>query len=85
MWEKSLGPSHPDVGRGLSNLADCFHQQGKLNGAVTLYRRAQEILRENLGDGHEEVRRVVRSLAQVYSSQGRYTESEKVRASFLPN
>ena len=46
--EKSLGPQHPDVAKGLCNLADFYHERGRESGAESLYLRALAILQKSL-------------------------------------
>ncbi len=47
VWEKVLGPDHPDVATGLENLAVVYQKRGKPGKAGPLFRRAQAI-REKL-------------------------------------
>jgi tetratricopeptide (TPR) repeat protein len=40
IWEKALGPDHPDVAQSLNNLADLYSAQGRYADAEPLYKRA---------------------------------------------
>ena len=41
--EKTLGPEHPDVGKGLNNLADLYEAMGRQAEAAPLRQRAARI------------------------------------------
>ena len=43
IWEKALGPEHPDVATSLSNLAELYRQIGKEDEAEILETRARKI------------------------------------------
>ncbi|MGH6847493.1 MAG: tetratricopeptide repeat protein, partial [Methylocella sp.] len=47
IWEKALGPEHPDVATSLNNLALLYDAQGQYVQAEPLYRRAPRHLRED--------------------------------------
>ena len=73
--EKRLGAEHPDFAKGLSNLADFFHERGRDGGAIALYQRALAVLERSLGLGHPFTAKVRGNLAQVYHAEGRYSEA----------
>ena len=43
IWEKALGPDHPDVATSLNNLAELYGTQGQYAQAEPLYKRALAI------------------------------------------
>jgi tetratricopeptide (TPR) repeat protein len=43
IWEKWLGPEHPEIAESLDNLASLLKDQGDLTAAQQLYERAQAI------------------------------------------
>jgi tetratricopeptide (TPR) repeat protein len=46
IWEKALGPDHPDVATSLNNLAKIYRRQGRYTDAEPLNRRALAISRK---------------------------------------
>jgi len=52
IWEKALGPDHPEVGTSLNNLADLYRDQGRYADAEPLYKRSQAIYEKTLGLDH---------------------------------
>jgi tetratricopeptide (TPR) repeat protein len=80
IWESKLGPAHPDLGRGLMNLAAFYHDRGREAGAEQLYLRAYEILDQS----DPLTALVVRNeLADVLRGELRYTEAEKLARATL--
>lgn len=49
IWEKVLGPDHPDVATSLNNLALLYRAQGKYVEAEPLYKRSLAIREQSLG------------------------------------
>jgi tetratricopeptide (TPR) repeat protein len=49
VWEKALGPDHPDVATALNNLAQLYKDQGSYEDAEPLYKRALAIREKALG------------------------------------
>lgn len=49
IWQKTLGTTHPDYARGLSNLADYYRTRGSTGDAITLYNQSIAILENALG------------------------------------
>jgi hypothetical protein len=52
IWEKVLGPEHPNVAAGLNNLALLLRDQGDLAGSRPLFERALAICEKVLGPEH---------------------------------
>ena len=55
IYEKTLGPDHPEVAKDLVNLGNAFCDQNQHSEAVPLYLRALAIDQAALGDDHPEV------------------------------
>jgi hypothetical protein len=52
IMEKSYDPEHPNVGRGLGNLARLLRDTNRLCEAELLYRRALAIFENSYGPDH---------------------------------
>ena len=55
IYEKALGPEHPDVGTSLNNLAALYADQGRYAEAEPLYKRSLAISEKALGPDHPDV------------------------------
>ena len=71
IYEKTLGPEHPEVAKDLVNLGNAFCDQDQHAEAVPLYLRALAIDQAALGDEHPEVAMDLSNLGIVYRVQGR--------------
>ena len=49
IWEKALGPGHPNIARALTNLAGIYGLSGRLAEAAPLFRRALSVAENALG------------------------------------
>ena len=76
IWEKALGPEHPDVATSLDNLAALYYAQGKYAEAVPLCRRALGIKEKALGPEHPDVANCLNNLAELYDAQGKCAKAE---------
>jgi tetratricopeptide (TPR) repeat protein len=76
IWEKALGPEHPEMATGLINLAALYRAQGRYAEAEPLYKQALEILVKALRPEHFKVATGIAGLAGLYHEQGRYAEAE---------
>ena len=76
IWEKALGPEHPDVARSLNNLALLYYAQGKYEQAEPLWKQAQAIWEKALGPEHPDVALSLNNLAELYRDQGKYAQAE---------
>jgi tetratricopeptide (TPR) repeat protein/MinD-like ATPase involved in chromosome partitioning or flagellar assembly len=74
--EKSLGPDHPNVARGLNNLAALLRDTNRLTEAEPLYRRALAITEKSFGPDHPNVAIGLNNLALLLSDTNRLTEAE---------
>jgi hypothetical protein len=63
VWEKALGPEHPDVGQCLYNLAELHRAQHRYAQAEPLYQRSLAILEKGLGANHPQVGSVLNGFA----------------------
>jgi hypothetical protein len=62
-WHTRLGADHPDTAHSLSNLASVLRDQGDLDQARTLYKRALSIRKARLGPDHPDTMRSRERLA----------------------
>jgi tetratricopeptide (TPR) repeat protein len=76
IFEKSLGPDHPNVAASLNNLAELYLNQGRYADAVPLFKRSLAIKEKTLGPDHPKVASSLNSLAVLYARQGRYADAE---------
>ena len=76
IWEKALGPNHPDVATSLNNLAVLYKDQGNYAKAETFHQRALAIKEKALGPNHPDVASSLNNLAVLYKDQGNYAEAE---------
>ncbi len=76
IWEKVLGPEHPDTASCLNNLAGLYRAQGRYKEAEPLYRRALEIKERVLGPEHPATALSLNNLAALYKAQGKYEKAE---------
>jgi len=83
IWEKALGPEHPDVAMSLNNLALLYHAQGAYAKAEPLYARALAIWEKALGSEHPDVAKGLNNLAMLYHAQGASAKAEPLYARAL--
>jgi tetratricopeptide (TPR) repeat protein len=76
IWEKALGPEHPDVAGSLNNLAALYDNQARYAEAEPLFKRALAIREKALDPEHPDVAKSLNNLALLYDNQGRYAEAE---------
>ena len=76
IYEKSLGPEHPDVAWSLNELALLYDKQGKYAAAEPLYKRALAIYEKSLGPEHPDVAWTLNNLGKIYQAQGKYATAE---------
>ena len=76
IWERVLGPDHPDTATSCNNLAAVYHAQGRYSEAEPLHQRALAIRERVLGPDHPDTATSCNNLAGVYHDQGRYSEAE---------
>jgi CHAT domain-containing protein/tetratricopeptide (TPR) repeat protein len=76
VYERALGPDHPDVAVALNNLALLYDAQGRHAETEPLYKRALVIKEKALGTDHPKVALALNNLALLYHTQGRFAEAE---------
>jgi tetratricopeptide (TPR) repeat protein len=76
IYENVLGPTNPNVGTSLSNLASFYRSQGRYAEAEPLYKRALAIHEKAFGPNDHIVGVDVGNLAGLLESQGRYSDAE---------
>jgi tetratricopeptide (TPR) repeat protein len=65
IWEKALGPNHPDVAAALNNLAGLYRAQGAYERARPLFERALAVWEKALGPEHPDTKTARRNLAAL--------------------
>ena len=76
IFEKALGPGHPEVGAYLNDLATVYRAQSRYAEAEPLFKRALAIAEKTGGSDHLALGKTLGQLALLYYSQGRYAEAE---------
>ena len=80
--EKALGPAHPDTLATVNNLANLLSDQGKLDEAEPLYRRALAGKEEALGPAHPSTLNSVGNLAILLNKKGDAAAAQELRAAY---
>src|SRR5204862_388937 len=75
IWEKALGPDHPDVLTSKGNLAGLYWSQDRLDKSVPLFEEVLEAQEAKLGRPHPDTLHTVGNLGLNYLSAGRLTEA----------
>ena len=65
IYEKALGPEHPDVALSLNNLAELYRQQGRYSEAELLFQLALAIAENSLGPEHPDVALSLNNMADL--------------------
>ena len=78
MYEKILGPDHPNVVTSRGNLAKLYSDQGKYSLAEPLLKRALERSEKVLGPDNPAVATDLNKLGGLYEAQARYAEAESL-------
>ena len=76
LYEKALGPEHPDMATSLINLTHLYISQGQYAKAETLTLRVLAIREKALGPDHPRTAVVLGNLAEIYRLQGQYAKAE---------
>jgi tetratricopeptide (TPR) repeat protein len=74
--EKIFGPDHPNVARGLNNLAQLLKATNRLKEAQPLIQRVLKTDEKSFGQDHPEVARDLNNLAQLLKATNRLKEAE---------
>ena len=75
IWERAMGPDHPEVAIVLNNLGNVRWQTGEYTQARALYVRALAVWERTLGPDHPAVATGLASVANVEFSDGAYAEA----------
>ncbi len=75
LYEKQLGPEHPDVAAVLNNLGVFYTNEGRFEEAEAAHQRALTIRREANPRGHSDIAQSKCNLAVVYHSRGDLTRA----------
>ncbi len=73
-----FGDEHPDVGRGLNDMALVYIDTREYNRAETLLREALAIKRREVAGDHPSIRETIRNLFHVLRRKGDYAEATVV-------
>ena len=79
IYEKALGPDHPDVLTSLNTLAFFYEKQGRYADAEPLYQRAAAIREKEFGPDDPVVGSLLNTLAGIYNNQKRYGDAEPLQ------
>jgi tetratricopeptide (TPR) repeat protein len=80
IWEKSLGPEHPNVARSLNGLGSLYETQGDYAKAEPLFKRSLAIKEKALGTDHHSVATSLENLADLYRATNRVAEAATLEA-----
>jgi tetratricopeptide (TPR) repeat protein len=70
IWEKVLGPDHPDTALSLNNLGSLLQDEGDLAGARAYYERALAIWEKVLGPDHRDTAVSLNNLGSLLRAEG---------------
>ncbi|TMC21628.1 MAG: tetratricopeptide repeat protein [Chloroflexi bacterium] len=70
IYERHLGPTHPDMASSLNNLALLYNSQGKFSEAEPLYKRALSIYERILGSEHPHTQHIRQGYASLLRNIG---------------
>ena len=75
IWQKVLGPEHPDTATSLNNLAELYKRMGEYAKAEPLFQEALRIRRKVLGPEHPDTATSLNNLAYFEFDLGRIDEA----------
>lgn len=78
LYERVLGPEHPETIISMNNLAGLYRAQGNIAAAYPLYERALEIRERVLGTEHPDTAASLNNLALLYHQQADYTTARSL-------
>jgi CHAT domain-containing protein/Tfp pilus assembly protein PilF len=76
IYQKTLGPNHPDTAKSLNNLAALYLQVGAYEKAEPLYQQALQIRTKALGPEHADTAQSLNNLADLYRTMGDYAKAK---------
>lgn len=83
-WSESYGPNHVRVGQVLTNRGIVLAEMGKTEEALSVLKRAHDVLTTTLGAEHYSALHVQSSIASTYVRSGRVQEGLDVIERVLP-
>lgn len=78
LYEKQLGPDHPDVAAVLNNLGVFYTNERRYSEAEQMHRRALVIRTRAHPGGHADIAQSQCNLAVVFHSRGEYAEAAEL-------
>ncbi len=76
--EKSLGPTHSYLAKGLFYLSRVYLKQSKYQKAEEALKRGKQILEQAYSPTHPEVAALLLEMAKLFQEEGRYSDAEKI-------
>ena len=76
IFQKVLGPEHPDTATSLNNLAELYQDMGEYAKAEPLLQEALRIRQKVLGSEHPDTATSLNNLAELYRVFGEYAKAE---------
>ena len=76
--DDTLGPDHPDTLLSRNNLANAYHDAGRLDEAITLYEQTLKDCTRILGPHHPNTLTTRNNLAEAYRAAGRFEDADKL-------
>jgi tetratricopeptide (TPR) repeat protein len=80
MYEKVLGPTHPDVACFMGNLAMIYHARNMYPDAEGYYKKALEVKSQVLGADHPDVKKLQGNYADLLFVTNREEEAAELKA-----
>ena len=77
IFEKAMGPEHPDAAAAANNLALVYDAKGDYAKAEPLYLRSLAFLEKTFGPEHAEVAYTLNALATLYRQTSDYAKAER--------
>ena len=74
----TLGPDHPSTLTARNNLANAYHDAGRLNEAIPLHEQTLEDRTRILGPHHPHTLTARNNLAEAYRAAGRFEDADKL-------
>ncbi|HEU4408189.1 MAG TPA: serine/threonine-protein kinase [Polyangiaceae bacterium] len=77
LWQRALGPDHPEGAKALTNLGLVFYARGEYRQAAEQHRRVAEARERALGGEHPGVAFALANLGGALYRQGEYAEAAR--------
>ena len=76
IWQRHLGPEHPDVAISLYSLAQLYHELGEYSQAEQTLSKVIALRERALGPYHPDLAHSLNLLAVIYKYRGEYDKAE---------